>query len=103
MISFKNRDELTAFVERCADGDDPGEMVDELIAEMQEAGEVTAYNIHAERFLKNAAAAVDQLGETEGAALISAVAGVGYALLANGQNDEMFYATMIAQGAADRG
>lgn len=110
MISFTNRDELVKFLEDCREATFEGgaeltsaELVDRLIAEMEESGEITAYGIQAERYLKNAANAVGILGETEGTAIISALTGVGFALMHNGLNAESFYAAMIAARDADAG
>lgn len=111
LISFKNRDELVKFLEDCREAvfaESGGELtsaelVDRLIGEMQEAGQVTAYGVKADQHLQTATRAVAQLGDTEGNAMTAALVGIGYAIMHSGENAEAFYAAMLDGRKADAG
>lgn len=102
MISFKNREELVKFVQACSDSEySPEEVVDDLIKDMHEAGEITVYALEAERFLKDGARAFNALGDTEGNAQLSALLGIGFALMHGSENAEMFYAGFLDRTRAE--
>lgn len=98
MISFKNREELVDFVERCAGSESPADDVDVLIEEMKEAGEITVFSLHAMQRLKQAGFAASAMGETAEAGVIDALAGIGYAILSGNESAEAFYAIMAERG-----
>lgn len=99
MISFRDRKELVEFVEQCADSEKPAEdVVDGLIEDMKEAGEITNFTLQSMQRLKQAGFAASAMGETAEAGIIDGLAGIGYAILASNENSEAFYALMGERG-----